>query len=160
MSGAAARPWRPWRPRPLLEPWRTRLLWLSLGLNLFLMALVAAPHMWPHRPGGPPGFDGLVRRMARSLPPADADGFRAAMDRERPWYEMSRQRLADARMEIGRQIGRQPFDPAATRAAMSEMQNRLRESSLRFDESLVTALAGLSPEARAQLSADMTRHHR
>lgn len=144
----------------LLEPWRTRLLWLSLGANLFLVALVAAPHLWQRHPPGPPGFDGLVERMARSLPLPDADSFRTAMARERPWYEMSRQRLVEARVEIGRQIGQQPFDANATHAAMNEMQNRLRESSLRFDESLIVALSGLSPQARAQLSADMTRRHR
>ncbi|MGI4950488.1 MAG: periplasmic heavy metal sensor [Janthinobacterium lividum] len=147
---------KPW----LLEPWRTRVLWLSLGANLFLAALAAAPHLMPHRTMGPPGFDGVVERMARNLPGADADLFRRAMDRERPWYDMSRRRLDEARAEIGRSIAQEPYDPSATRAAMTEMQNRLRESSTRFDESLVSALDGLSPEGRARLAQDMARRRR
>lgn len=144
----------------LLEPWRTRLLWLSLGANLFLAALVVVPHVWPHGPAGPPGppgFDRLVERMARNLPADDAAMFRAAMARERPWYDMSRERLEGARAEIGRQIGQQPFDPAATHAAMTAMQAQLREAGARFDDSLVLALGSLSPAGRRLLAENMTR---
>ena len=147
------------KPR-LLEPWRSRVLWLSLAANLFLAALAGAPHLMPRRPPGPPGFDGLVERMARQMPDTDADTFRHAMDRERPWYDISRRSLEEARAQIGRSIGQDPFDPVATRTAMTDMQDRLRESSQRFDESLVAALASLSPQARTSLSLDMARRRR
>lgn len=141
----------------LLEPWRSRLLWASLGANLFAVALMAAPFVAPRRPPGPPSFDRLVERMAGSLPPADGAAFRDAMARERPWYDMSRRTLGELRAVIGQQIGQVPFDPAATRAAMSAMQARLHESATRFDDSLVLALSSISAEGRAKLSADMAR---
>ena len=141
----------------LLEPWRTRLLWLSLALNLFAAALIAAPHLTPLHEPGPPSFDRLVERMARDLPAPDAATFRDAMARERPWYELGRQQMTGARNELAQSVGHEPFDPATARTALQAMQEKMRESAARFDESLVTAFAQLSPEGRTQLSRGMRR---
>ncbi len=51
---------------------------------------------------------------------------------------------------------REPFDPAALRAAMQEWQARWREFSERFGEALVPALAAVSPEGRQRIVA--SRH--
>lgn len=142
----------------LLEPWRSWLLWLSLGANLFAATWIATPHVWPRRPAVPPGFDRVVERMASDMKPEDAMTFHGAMARERPWYDMSRQQLDAARGEIARQIGRDPFDPVATHTAMNAMQDLLRESANRFDDSLLVALGAVSPDARARLSQGMSRH--
>ena len=148
----------------LLEPWRTRVLWLSLGLNVFAAALIVTPHVWHGMhgghggPPGPPSFEMLVQRIARELDPADAARFRAAMAKEQPWYEMGRQRLADAKDDVAAAFGRTPYDPQAANAALGAMQDRLRESGQRFDDSLATAVGGLSPEGRTRLAASMKLH--
>ena len=143
----------------LLEPWRTRLLWASLAANVFALALFAAPAVMGRHTDGPPGFDRFVGRLARGLPASDAAAFRDAMARERPWYDISRDRLDDARRAVAQQVGHEPFDQAATRAALIAMQDRLRESASRFDDSLVTALAGLSPDGRTAMAASLGRSH-
>ena len=146
----------------LLEPWRSRLLWLSLGLNLFAAALVGAVViMRPQHDGppGPPGFDMLVQRIAHRLDPADAEAFRAAMAKERPWYDLGRRKVGEAREAVGRAVGREPYDPAATLAALQAMQEQMRESGSRFDESLALAVGTLSEGGRQRL-AEIFRHGR
>lgn len=144
----------------LLEPWRTRVLWLSLGANLFAATAIAAPLLWHRRPHGPPGFDMVIDYMARRLPASDAARFRAAMARERPWYDMDRQRLEAVRAETAQVVAREPFDGVAVRAALRTLQDRVRDSASRFDESLVGALAELSPEARASMAESFRRGRR
>ena len=141
----------------LLEPWRTRLLWLSLALNLFAGALIVAPHLMHRRIPGPPGFDMIVNRMAQNLPQADADAFRAALAREQPWYDLGRNRLEDARRDVAAAVTRQPYDPQAVRAALLAMQNQLRDSALRFDDSIAMAVGQLSPEGREHLAKNFLR---
>lgn len=141
----------------LLEPWRTRLLWLSLGANLFAAAIIVAPYVWHTRSPGPPSFDMVIERLARSLPASDASTLRAAMARERPYYDMGRQQLTEARAEIGRTMAAEPFDPAAARTALVGFQSRMRDYSARFDDSLVSALGTLSPEARTHLAKSFIR---
>ncbi len=142
----------------LLEPWRTRVLWLSLGLNLFAVAALAAP-VFLHRrpPPGPPAFETIVDRMARRLPPPDAARFRTAMAQEQPWYDSGRRRMDEARDQAAAIALREPFDGPALRAALLTMQDRMRESAGRFDDSLVAALGALTPEARAKLVESFRR---
>lgn len=135
----------------LREPWRTRVLWLSIAGNLFSAALIGA-HMAAGRPPGPPGLAGAAERMARDLPPADAARFRATLDRERPWYDMARRRMADARTDLSRSIAQNPYDEAAVRERMLVFQARWAETSARFGDSLLTAIGTLSPEGRAKLA--------
>ncbi len=141
----------------LLEPWRTRLLWLSLGLNVFAAALLAAPMLHPRPTPGPPSFNRAVARMSHDLPPDDAQVFREAMTREQPWYELGRQRLDEAREQVAKTVVQEPFDPAATQLALQGMQDRMREGAARFDESLVLALSRLSPEGRVRLAESLRR---
>lgn len=146
----------------LLEPWRSRLLWLSLGLNLFAVALVGtAVLMRPHHdgPSGPPGFDTLVQRIAHRLDPADAEAFRAAMAKEQPWYDLGRKKVDEAREAVSRAVGHEPYDAAATTAALQAMQEQMRESGTRFDESLALAVGMLSSGGRVRL-AESFRHGR
>jgi len=135
----------------LPEPWRTRVLWLSIAGNLFSAALIGA-HMTAGRTPGPPGIAGAAERMARDLPPADAARFRAVLDRERPWYDMARRRMADAREDLSRSIAQDPYDEAVVRQRMLDFQARWVETSTRFGESLLVAIGTLSPEGRAKLA--------
>lgn len=139
-------------PFSLRDPWRTRVLWLSLGGNLFAAALIGA-HVTMHRPSGPPGLDGAVERMARALPDDDAARFRATLDHERPWYDLARRRMDESRLALSVAIAQEPYDEAAVRTRMHEWQARWIETSSRFGDSLLTAIGGLSPQGRARLAA-------
>jgi len=135
----------------LREPWRTRVLWLSIAGNLFSATLIGAHMAAGHAPG-PPGLAGAAERMARDLPPADAARFRAIMDRERPWYDMARRRMAEARVGLSRSIAQNPYDEAIVHERMLSFQARWAETSARFGDSLLTAISTLSPEGRAKLA--------
>jgi len=139
----------------LREPWRTRVLWLSLAGNLFGATLIGA-HMAAGSPG-PPGLAGAAERMARDLPPGDAVRFRGTLDREKPWYDMARRRMAEARADLASSIAANPYDEAVVRERMVAYQARWAETSGRFGESLLTAIGTLSPEGRTKL-AETTRH--
>jgi len=141
----------------LLEPWRTRVLWASLALNLFALPMLAVSHLWHGRPGGPPSFDMLVERMSDRLPSADGAHFRDAMAQERPWYDISRQDLAMKRDAVAQQVAQNPYDPAAVRAALVAMQAGLRDAAGRFDDSLVMAMGQMSPEGRVGLAETLRR---
>lgn len=142
----------------LLEPWRSRLLWLSLALNVFAAALFAAPHVWHRRPPpGPPGFDMMVDRMARSLNPADAARFRAAMAAERPAYDDGRAGVDEARRTLAARLRQEPFDPDAARAAMDALQGRVQAMSGRFNGTLAQAVGGMSPAGRAEVARFLSR---
>ena len=135
----------------LREPWRTRVLWLSIAGNLFSATLIGARLATDHA-SAPPGLAGAAERMARDLPTADAARFRATLDRERPWYDIARRRMAEARADLSRSIAQNPYDEAAVRERMLIFQARWAETSGRFGESLLTAIGTLSPEGRARLA--------
>lgn len=140
----------------LRDPWRTRVLWLSIAGNLFGAALIGA-HLATRPPHGRPGLADVAERMARELPPADAARFRAALDRERPWHEMARRRMTEARADLSRSIAAQPYDEAVARQRLMVFQSRMSETAERFGDSLLAAVGTLSPEGRAKL-ADTALH--
>lgn len=135
----------------LREPWRTRVLLMSVGVNLFGAALIGA-HFATRPSRGQPGLVGAMERMARDLPPADAARFRAALDRERPWYDMARRSMAESRIALSRSIAQDLYDEAAVRDRLQEFHARWTETSGRFGESLLVAIGTLSPEGRAKLA--------
>ena len=146
-----ARPDGPRTMKALLEPWRTRLLWLSLGLNLFAAAALVAPHLWPPPPPGPPSFS-TCSSTAWPRPPAPRR--RRLPRRHGPGttrYDIAANASTEARATSPARIATHPYDPAAAATALAAMQDRLRESSARFDDSLVASLGTLSPEGRARL---------
>ena len=140
----------------LREPWRNRLLFLSVAGNLFSVALIGT-HWATRRPHGPPGLEGAVERMARDLPPVDSTQFRAVLARERPWYDQARRRMDAARADLSRGIAQDPYDEALVRVRMLELQKSWFETSGRFGQSLVLAIGTLSPEGRQRL-AHATAH--
>ena len=97
----------------LREPWRTRLLFASVAGNLFSAALIGA-HLL--RPRASHGMDGVVERMVRDLPAADAERFRAILAREQAWQAKAWHRVNEARAALSRSIGQTPYDEAAVRA--------------------------------------------
>ncbi len=133
------------------EPWRTRLLFLSLAGNVFALALIGA-HVAGRRQFGPPGPDAAIDRMARDLAPADGERFRAVMAAARPQHALARGRMEAARDAMSRAIGQAPYDEAAVRQAMLAWQSAWLEWSRGFGATMLTALADLSPDGRRQLA--------
>ena len=140
-----------WRTRGAVRRWA---LSASLLLNVFLIAHAMAPVFHPARPRG---FDGMVDHFAHNLPAADADRFRNVLDQERPAFEAQRREMDRARTELSRAIARDPYDPAAARARMSEWQAQLQGMSGRIGDTLLSVAPLLSPEGRAKL-ADAADH--
>ncbi len=135
----------------LREPWRTRVLWLSLAGNLFAGALIAT-HLTMNRHTGPSGLDGVVERMAGALPDPDAARFRATLAHERPWYDLARRQMDESREQLSQAIAQQPYDEAVVRERMHNWQARWIETSTRFGDSLLSAIGELTPEGRTRLA--------
>ena len=98
----------------------------------------------------------LARALAdaeTSLPPSDAAKFRDVMTRGAPLYAQSAKQLAEARAALQRQIVAEPFDRQAVHSAFVAWQqswNRLLDNA---DDTLIEALAQVSPEGRRKLIA-------
>lgn len=137
----------------LREPWRTRLLFLSVAVNLFTIPVIAGgwlPHRHPHPSG--PRSEVVIRRMARELPSGDAGRFRAAMERHVPEIETARARMDAARAAMLRTIAASSYDEESVRQAMKSWQAAWMAWSDQLELSMLAALAELSPEGRQKLA--------
>ncbi|HTV96317.1 MAG TPA: periplasmic heavy metal sensor [Steroidobacteraceae bacterium] len=129
----------------------------SLLFNVFLLAIIGG-HVLRHH--GERGFSPMSTSLARalanaeaSLPPSDAAKFRDVMTRGAPLYAQSAKQLAEARAALQRQIVAEPFDRQAVRSAFLAWQqswNRLLDNA---GDTLIEALAQVSPEGRRKLIA-------
>ena len=123
--------------------------WLLLGslaLNLFFLGAVLAmvirapvPSYWDR--------DVFVRveRLAATLPGADADLVRGAMNANHAAIDAAQARYHDAREQVHAVLRQEPFDPAALRAAMAET----RAARQAYDQ----VIHGLFASAATQMSA-------
>jgi len=98
--------------------------WLLLGslaLNLFFVGVAVAMAI---RAPAPSYWDRdvfvRVERLAATLPPADADLVRGAMNANREVIAAAQLKFQEAREHIHNMLRQEPFDPAALRAAMAE----------------------------------------
>lgn len=136
---------------PSLRGW---LLTASLLANVFLLAHAAAPMLRGRRE---PGFGGMVEHFARALPPGDAERFHAVVDPEQARFAAAKREMDQSRAELSRAIARSPYDEASVRMRMADWQAHLHAMSSRVGDTLLTAIAVLSPEGRARL-ADAADH--
>ena len=94
----------------------------SLALNLVLAGVLLAGL---GRPAPQPrGFERMMARIETALPEADRPKFHAVLTAERDRYEAPLAALRAARAEVDAAMRREPFDPAALRAAMEEWSSR------------------------------------
>jgi uncharacterized membrane protein len=139
------------------SPTRGYLFGLSVALNVFLVALIAAHLVRPSlAPAAPPRGGGPLGRLIAQLPPDEADKVRAVLDRERPSYQAARDKVSAAHREVGAAIGRTPYDEAAVRSALADWQASWHEFSTRFNLVFLDAVRTLSDQGRARL-ADAAR---
>lgn len=128
----------------------------SVALNLVLGGLLLRGG--PDRPPGGPGIRQLESRIERVLDPGDAAAFRRVLEEGRPGWEAARRNMRDGRPPVEALIRQEPFDPAALRAAMAAGRAGWAAFSTAFEDSLVRAMAAVSPEGRRRIADDMARH--
>jgi uncharacterized membrane protein len=127
------------------------LLGASVVLNLVLGWLVlATPTPREHRGRG---FDRMVARIEASLPEPDRPVFRGVLEAERDHYAAALAALRASRAEVDSAMARDPFDPDALRLAMTRWSERWIGFNATFTETLVHAMAAVSPEGRARIAA-------
>jgi uncharacterized membrane protein len=130
--------------------------WLLLGslaLNLFFIGIAAAVAI---RAPAPPAWDRdvfvRVERLSVTLPPADADILRGAIDANRATIESLQNKYYAAREAIHETLRQEPFDPAAMRAAMTQT----RAARQAFDQTIQGVFAGsaakMTPAGRKALA--------
>jgi hypothetical protein len=127
---------------------------ISFALNLFLAALICG-HLLRAQMHKNPEIS-LARALANasaSLSEPDAAKFNAVMQHNAPMYADALKRLADARLELRRQISAEPFDSNASRQAFAQWQLSLGNFNHDIGDTLVDALAVISPEGRSRILA-------
>jgi Spy/CpxP family protein refolding chaperone len=128
----------------------------SLLFNIFLLAIIGGHVLRHHGEQGVSALPNLAHALANaeaSLPPSDAAKFHDVMTRGAPLYAQSAKQLAEARSALRRQIVTEPFDRQAVHSAFVAWQqswNRLLDNA---DDTLIEALAQVSPEGRRKLLA-------
>jgi uncharacterized membrane protein len=130
--------------------------WLLLGslaLNLFFIGIAAALVI---RAPAPPTWDRdvfvRVERLSVTLPPADADILRGAINANRVMIKSLQNKYYTAREAIHDTLRQEPFDPAAMRAAMAQT----RAARQAFDQAIQGVFAGsaakMTPAGRKALA--------
>ncbi len=123
--------------------------WLLLGslaLNLFFVGIAVAmlirapaPRTWD------PDVFVRVERLAATLPPADAQILRAAMDANHAAIAQTQDAYHDARDDIRETLRQDPFKLEAMRAAMA----KTRVTRQAYDQ----AIQGVFADAAAKMSS-------
>lgn len=135
--------------------WQHIALGTSIALNLFFAALIAG-YLLNNRTVADASGMPLARALARaeaSLSTQDASAFAAAIKRGEPHYANDAHQLAESREALERQIVAEPFDPAKTRQAVVVWQTAWDKFLMHFSDTLVVALAKVSPEGRQKLAS-------
>ena len=136
--------------------WSRIALPASILLNLFLLAVIGG-HLL-HVPNRSENLGmPLARAVLRAesiLPKKDADAFGAVIRRDAPRFGRSWEQLRDARQDLNRQIGAEPFDPVAARQSLRATQAAWDHFLDGFSDTLVDGLAQISPEGRRKLISE------
>ncbi len=139
-----------------MSRWRRIALPVSIVLNLFLIAMIGG-HVLRLRSyelnTGTLWARALARAEAR-LPRKDAAAFSAVIRRDAPNYAEAQQRIVEARQELRRRIAAEPFDQQAVREALATWRAAWNAFFDRFGNTLVDAVAQVSPEGRRKLVAE------
>jgi len=124
---------------------------LSLGLNLFLAAMLIAT--WRHPPPPPylPMPDRFVERMAPDLSEADAARMRAAFEPLRERYATLTEEYRAAGQTVRALLQTDRFDSQALRAATEAARAKRRQLGELTEETVLSLLPDLSPAGRMRL---------
>ncbi|MFO1059809.1 MAG: periplasmic heavy metal sensor [Dongiaceae bacterium] len=130
----------------------------SVGLNVFLAALLVAHLLRGPAEATPPTPAERIERLAASLPQADGDRLRAAMQAASGGIAAALDEFRAAQDRMRDALRAEPFDPAALRRAMQEVQGRHAALGTAIQEVVATAAAGMTPAGRAGLAAWPRKH--
>lgn len=136
-----------WRPRFSLRA----VALASLGLNLFLAAMLAASWMRPGPPPPRPMPDRYLDRVMPELSEADGRRLRAAFDALRPRYEALDQEYHLSSQTTRALLATEPYDAVATRAAAEQARAKRRQIAELTEETVLSLLPDLSPAGRMRL---------
>jgi uncharacterized membrane protein len=130
--------------------------WLLLGslaLNLFFIGIAIAmavrsppPRTWDR--------DVFVRteRLAERLPKADGDILLAQINANRQAIEATQNQYRNAQEAIRDSFRKEPFDPAARRAAMDQTRAARQNFDSALQNAFAAAAASMSQDGRAALA--------
>jgi len=137
---------------PKSTGWRIALA-ISVILNLFFIALVGG-HVWRSRIAmqGKTPFAAILARAEAGLSPEDAASFDAVVRSDAPHYLEAARQLRLARASVHDQVTADKFDPMKARAALANWQMAWNNFMGAFDDTLIKALAKISPEGRRTLA--------
>jgi uncharacterized membrane protein len=135
--------------------WRRVVLPASIVLNLFLAALVVGhllrPDVAMRREATP--LSQAIAQAVSSLSPGDAAAFCAVLQQDAPHYLGAAKQLAEARLNLERQITTEPFDPVSVTAALTLWQAQWNRFTNGIAPAIVDALGQLSPDGRRRIIA-------
>jgi hypothetical protein len=128
-------------------------------LNIFLIALIGGHllHRGPHeRHGGPP-LKRMLENAEASLSAPDAAIFRSVIHRDAARYSQAASEMAKTRDAIEQQIVTEPFDKEAVKRAFAASRESWDRFTDDFSDTLVEALASISPDGRQRLIMERRR---
>jgi uncharacterized membrane protein len=138
-----------------MQNWRVFALPASIVLNLFLVALIGG-HLWQSRSDDGTSGTPLSRALNHaeaSLPPVDAAAFGAVIRRDHDRYEQAAQQLTEARREFWQKVTAEQFNQHDVRQALDTWRTAWNRFLDDFSETIVAALAEVSPDGRRKLTA-------
>lgn len=146
------------------EATKTRLpIWLivSLMANALLVGVLIGGGLGQTRAGpanvGPGGERALVRSLDQAVPDDQRRTVRQAFRRAFASSRQERVRLRDARRQLGRLLGADPYDPDAVAAAFKDMREADAAMKASMHEVLAEQFGTLSAEQRRAIIEDFNR---
>ena len=149
--------------RSRVARWWGRLLWTSLGLNVFLLALMLArvAHVGRQEVTAPP-HEAPISRIIAALPSQDAARFRAVLVARRGVIMPARAAVSAAQARLAEAIRRRPFDQSAVSVALADWRENWQRFAMIFNSAVLAGLATLSDDGRARFAdaaqAEDARH--
>lgn len=161
-------------PKGRWARWRGPVLFVSLGLNLFLVGVMAGgwwhqhhgrgmrhhmmgQHMQMGRPGeigGMPMRGGMavLRDAIQQLPEADRKLFEDSMAQRRAEVQQLQQDVRTARQKVNETIRAEPFDKKAMAGALAAVRDKIMTMQARLHDGFVEAVAKLPADKRREFA--------
>jgi uncharacterized membrane protein len=136
--------------------WRWLALAVSIILNIFLVALIGG-HLWQSRRDDGAAASPLSRALARAeaiLPPQDAAAFGVVIRRDAPRYIQAARQLTETRQQFWQKVTAEHVDQHEVRRALDAWRTAWNRFLDDFSDTIVAALAEVSPDGRRTLMAD------
>ena len=131
-------------------------LWLSLALNVLVIAAVASAVFFGsdrrERAIGPRGGPPELQAFSRALDAPRREALRERL-RADPVIRQGRQRIGESRRAVIAALRTEPFDAAALRAALDVQRGVQADLAARGLDGLVDVIESLTPAERAAFVA-------